>query len=45
VRLRAGGAEGAQHNARGAGERAQDDEQLGTQRAFFFFTRCGRDLP
>jgi hypothetical protein len=38
-------AECAQCDARSREQRAQRDEYLGTQEAFFFFARCGRVLP
>ena len=39
-------AEGAERNAGSGKQRAQGDDELGAQDAFFaFFTRCGRFLP
>ena len=35
----------SQRDARGREQRAQRDEGLGTQAAFFFLARCGRVLP
>ena len=38
--------EGAERNAGSGKQRAQSDEELGAQSAFFFFfSRCARVLP
>jgi hypothetical protein len=45
ARLQRMRAESAQRDARRGEQRAQGDEELRAQDAFFFFARWGRDLP